>query len=109
MKALTLILILLGAVNLLSAQTLTLKECQSKAREASPLVNQFELNQTAEKLQQLNLGRNNLPKMQVIGQASYQSDVFQLPIEFPGFMPPIIPSWASWALLICETPWRAVT
>lgn len=77
---------------ILGAQPLlTLEDCQVKARQASALTNQFSINQSVEQLQLLNLSRNNFPRMQVLGQASYQSDVFLLPVEFPGFMPPIIP------------------
>ena len=74
------------------AQTsLTLEECRDKARQSSALNNQFLINQSLEQLQLLNLSRTNFPRLQVLGQASYQSDVFSLPIDFPGFMPPIIP------------------
>lgn len=91
MRILNLLLMVFWSGIVIAQTSLTLEECRDKARQSSALNNQFLINQSLEQLQLLNLSRTNFPRLQVLGQASYQSDVFSLPIDFPGFMPPIIP------------------
>ena len=71
---------------------LTLEECYSQAQQNYPLVKQRELLAQSKEYSIENVSKGNLPQVIISGQASYQSDVTQLPIKIPGmgYQPPLI-------------------
>ncbi len=64
--------------------TLTLEFCHKRAIEVYPVVRQKILNEEATGLRNKNSDKNYLPQFEVNGRATYQSDVTQVPISFPG-------------------------
>lgn len=68
----------------------TLEHCQQQARSNYPLVVQTELLQQARDYQLENLRTGWYPQVQVMGQASYQSEVTSLPIKLPGVTVPAL-------------------
>lgn len=89
MKTRLLLLLLLysGAV---SAQSLTLEECYTLAAQNYPLVKQRELIAKSNEYTLQNLSKGYLPQLSIIGQATYQSEVTQVPIEVPGMSVPTL-------------------
>jgi outer membrane protein TolC len=79
MKRIILILFLLAATAA-SAQ-LTLKECTRLARENHPVAGQKQLYESIEKKQLTNLDAAYYPQLDLFGQAQYQSDVPEIPIN----------------------------
>lgn len=75
--------LLLGSGNLL-AQTLTLDSCQLLAKQNYPLVKQTELLTKSTEYSIDNLNKGVLPQLTISGQATYQSDVTEIPINLPG-------------------------
>jgi outer membrane protein TolC len=81
MKTLPAVVLSLLLINDLMAQSdsLTLHFCHESAISLSPLSRQRLLYQEKNELQNQALGKGNLPKIDVLGTASYQSEVFQIP------------------------------
>ena len=81
-------LILLAAcgIDLVSVaqSTLKLEECYKLAETNYPLVKQRELLAKSKEYSLDNISRGVWPKLNISGQATYQSDVTKLPISFPG-------------------------
>ncbi|TDH28686.1 transporter [Segetibacter sp. 3557_3] len=69
---------------------LTLEECYELAMRNYPLVKQRGLIQKASALTIENIQKGLLPQLSVLGQASYQSSVTELPFKLPGVVPPTI-------------------
>lgn len=74
-----------------AADTLTLQQARALALQTSPLQQKKALAETAAALQLRNIRNNNLPRIQLGGQATYQSDVFGLPIDNPLLKLPVVP------------------
>jgi outer membrane protein TolC len=66
------------------ATVLTLEQCQQLARQNYPLLKQQQVLNNILKIQTQNINSSWLPQAVLNGQASYQSDVVQLPITLPG-------------------------
>ncbi|MFP4528717.1 MAG: TolC family protein [Candidatus Kapaibacterium sp.] len=79
MKRLT-ILFIFALGNLAFAQT-TLQDCYRLAREHHPLAGRDSIYDTIEKRQMLNLDAAWYPQIDLFGQAQYQSDVTEIPID----------------------------
>lgn len=79
-KTITLMLSLLGWVPCLAQ--LTLEECYRKARENYPLVKQYGLIEKTKDYNVANAGKGYLPQVAFSAQATYQSDVTEIPIDF---------------------------
>ncbi len=78
--------LLLGLPSVSQAQSLlTLEECYRQAETHSPQAGQTKLIQEATDLQISLLGRNYLPQSRLNGQATWQSDVTNIPIKLPNF------------------------
>ena len=75
-----LLLFLFASVN---AQTLTLEECYVLAKQNYPLIKRHDLIAKAKDYNLQNAAKGWLPQIQIIGQATYQSDVIQFPIQLP--------------------------
>ena len=73
------------------AQNYTLEQCQTDALQTSPVLKQKLYYESMASLELLNAKKSNLPQLTFSGQATYQSDVFQLPFTIPGSEPVVIP------------------
>ncbi len=83
MKRIFLLLFLAGWTAGVSAQPqrLTIEDCYRLARENYPLARQYELIEKAAEYNLSNAARGWLPQITFSAQASYQSDVTQLPFD----------------------------
>lgn len=92
MNKLLKIVLLLFWVSAVSGQeaSLTLQECYRLALTNYPLSSQQALYEKASQLQIKNYDINNLPQLNLNGQATYQSAVTELPIKLPGVAIPEI-------------------
>lgn len=86
----TLILLLLFPVAWVQAQSLTIEECYTLAAQNYPLVKQRELIAKSNEYNLQNLSKGYLPQLSVYGQATYQSEVTQVPINVPGMDVPTL-------------------
>ena len=66
----------------LNAQTLKIDDCYRLANENFPLVKQYELIEKTRDFSIENAQKAYLPQFGIYGQATYQSDVTQLPFDF---------------------------
>jgi outer membrane protein TolC len=71
-------------VHAVAQQSLTIEDCYTQARENYPLVKQRDLISKSNNYSLANASKGYLPQLNVFGQASYQSDVTQVPISAPG-------------------------
>ncbi len=74
-----------------ATDTLTVDQVRQMAIQNSPLQQKKLLAESIAALQTRNLRSNNLPRINVGAQATWQSDVFGLPIESPFFQVPEVP------------------
>ncbi|WP_312820626.1 TolC family protein [Kaistella carnis] len=75
-----LFLLLFFSVN---AQTLTLEECYDLAKQNYPLIKRHDLIAKTKEYNLQNAAKGWLPQIQIVGQATYQNDVIQFPIQLP--------------------------
>ncbi|WP_291122803.1 TolC family protein [Empedobacter sp. UBA7620] len=66
-----------------NAKSLTLEDCYQLAESNYPLVKQYALIDKTKEYSILNASKGSLPQFQIAGQATYQSDVTQIPISLP--------------------------
>ncbi len=85
-----LLLFLLACAGVAHAQSLTIEECYTLAAQNYPLVKQRELITKSNEYSLQNLSKGYLPQLTVVGQATYQSKVTQVPIELPGMTVPTL-------------------
>ncbi|HMV08844.1 MAG TPA: TolC family protein [Cyclobacteriaceae bacterium] len=85
-----LLLLLLLATGALQAQSLTIETCYALAAENYPLVKQRELLTKSNEYTLQNLSKGYLPQLIIAGQATYQSEVTQVPISLPGMNIPTL-------------------
>ncbi|SEF45230.1 Outer membrane protein TolC [Halpernia humi] len=81
MKHLKYLLLFLFAT--INAQTLTLEECYNLAKQNYPLIKRQDLIAKTKEYNLQNAAKGWLPQIQIVGQATYQNDVTQLPIKIP--------------------------
>ncbi|KAA6339535.1 hypothetical protein EZS27_012538 [termite gut metagenome] len=67
----------------ISAQ-ITIEDCYAKARTNYPLVKQYGLIEKTKEYNLSNANKGYLPQLLLTAKATYQSDVTQIPIDFPG-------------------------
>jgi outer membrane protein TolC len=79
------------AAALAAQDTLTIEVVRNRATEVSPLQRRKALAAETAALQSRNVALNNLPRVALNAQATWQSDVFALPIENPAFRVPVVP------------------
>jgi outer membrane protein TolC len=92
-KNIWLIGILMTCGQLLSAQVsnpLTLDGCIEMAKINYPTIRQFSLIEQAREYSLDNARKAYLPQFTLMGQATYQSDVTQIPVSLPGLNIPVI-------------------
>ena len=75
-----LFLLLFFSVN---AQTLTLEECYDLAKQNYPLIKRHDLIAKTKEYNLQNAAKGWLPQIQIVGQATYQNDVIQFPVQLP--------------------------
>ena len=63
---------------------LTIEDCYEKAKSNYPLIKQYGLIEKTRHFNLLNASKGYLPQIHLAAQASYQSDVTQIPIDIPG-------------------------
>lgn len=87
-----LVLWLLAAALKVTAQSgsLSLDSCYLLARTNYPLTKSMELIKQSGQFSVDNIARGFWPQVQIMGQASYQSEVTQLPIKIPGMNIPTL-------------------
>ena len=78
---------LLAAAAARGQGTLTISECYALAEANYPLVGQRELVEKTGSFSLENASKGYLPQLSIGGQATYQSDVTQIPVEMPGVQP----------------------
>ncbi len=66
-----------------NAQTLTLEECYDLAKQNYPLIKRHDLIAKPKEYNLQNAAKGWLPQIQIVGQATYQNDVIQFPIQLP--------------------------
>lgn len=84
---------IIGAFSYLNAQELpaiTLEQCQEWTQQNYPLSKQLDLVQRSKAYNLKNASQGFLPQVSISGQASYQSDVTEVPIELPNSEIPTI-------------------
>ena len=82
------IMLFLPVQLLVAQETVTLEKCQTWARENHPVLKQLEIYQQIMVLKNDNNSTSYLPQLNLNGQATWQSDVTQLPIKIPGMTIP---------------------
>lgn len=90
-KGIVLAFVLMMSLSAIS-QRYTLEQCYKDAEELSPLSKQKLYYESIAQLKQLNVKKGSLPQLSLSGQATYQSDVFELPFSIPGSESPVIPN-----------------
>ena len=88
MKWKIIILIGLMTTTMVSQQTLTLQECYELATANYPLAKQSQLLDAQNQLEQEVVSKAKLPQLSLDAQATYQSDVIEVPIPNTGIAPP---------------------
>ena len=71
----------------LNAQTLKIDDCYRLAKENFPLVKQYELIEKTKEFSIENAQKAYLPQFGIYGQATYQSDVTKIPLDFEAMRP----------------------
>jgi len=79
------------AFYLYAGDTLTVGQVRALAQQTSPLQQKKALAESVAALQLRNIRSNNLPRIQVGAQATWQSEVFGFPIDNPAFNIPEVP------------------
>ncbi len=82
MRILTLLLVLF-TLNIQAQQTITLEKCYELVAKNYPLAKQTDLLNAKLTIDKASITKEKLPKIFVNAQATYQSDVIQLPIKLP--------------------------
>lgn len=68
---------------LIKAQELTLEECRQQAQAHYPLIKRYGLIEKTKEYSISNANKGYLPQVSLSAQASYQSDVTEIPIDLP--------------------------
>ena len=72
------------------SMSLTLEEAYSLAKQNYPLSRQQQLIRTSRNYSIENISKGNLPQLSINGQASYQSDVTEIPLKLPNIDIPVL-------------------
>ena len=68
---------------------LSIEACHEKAKANYPLINQYDLIEKSKQYSLENIAKNYLPQIALNGQATYQSDVTKIPVDFASLGLPI--------------------
>lgn len=84
MRAIKILVLAIFTCTLASAQEkLTLEECYRLAKENYPLIKRNDLISKTKQYNIENASKGWLPQIQIVGQATYQNEVTELPIRLP--------------------------
>jgi outer membrane protein TolC len=89
-KQIWLFVLLILGLRFAQADTLSLEQCHLLARQNYPLAKQQQLISKSKEYSVSNISKGYLPQISVNGQATYQSEVLELPIKIPGVAVPQI-------------------
>lgn len=89
-KLLPLFVLVMIAQQGVAQNSLTIRECYQLARENYPLTKQLGLIEKSEDYSLSNAAKGRYPQVALYGQATYQSDVTQIPIKVPGIDVPTL-------------------
>jgi len=78
------------AVSYTNGQSITLDRCLAMAKQHYPLIKQYTLIEKTKGYSVANARKGYLPQFNIAGQATYQSDVTQIPISLPNVDIPVI-------------------
>jgi len=87
MRNIFVIIFFLSAFLARGQATLTIEECYERAEANYPLIAQRALVEKTRSFSIENAAKGYLPQLAIGGQATYQSDVTQIPLEMPGIEP----------------------
>ncbi len=87
MKRLILILILITTLPSIAQQSITLEECYRLVTQNYPLAKQTQLFEAQNELDANVISKRKLPQLSLDAQATYQSDVIEVPIPNSGIEP----------------------
>lgn len=79
-----------GTINAQSPKPLTLENCYQLAEKNYPLVKQYSLIDKTREYSIANASKGYLPQFYFTGQATYQSDVTQIPVSLPNLHIPAL-------------------
>lgn len=77
------------SASLFAQEKITLDQCQQLAQENYPLIKQYDLIDKSANFTVANIGKSYLPQVSLNGQATYQSAVTTVPIDFAALNLPI--------------------
>lgn len=89
-RLLPLAFLLLSSMAHAQTPSISLEECYRLAREHFPLYKQQALIEKSNNYILKNLSTENFPQFSIQGQANYQSDVTQIPLQIPGVSIPTL-------------------
>jgi outer membrane protein TolC len=84
------LLVLMPALHAQNPQRITINECYTLAKENYPLLRQRDLIAKSKEYTVQNASKGYLPQVSINGQATYQSEVTQIPIQLPGMNIPTL-------------------
>src|SRR5687768_7383308 len=87
MKIISVLFLITLAESLGAQPVLTLPECHERAIAHYPLIRQRELLETSKSYSLDNAAKGYFPQINIGGQATYQSEVTQIPVEMPEVVP----------------------
>lgn len=90
-KYLTLIILILTTMTGMAQTTLTIEECYARAEQNYPLIKQRALIERSTEYALTNISKGSFPQVGIFGQATYQSEVTEVPISLPGVEIPTPP------------------
>ncbi len=70
--------------------SLNIDRCFEMAKQNYPLIKQYSLIEKTKEYSIANANKQYLPQLHIVGQASYQSDIPQIPITLPNAQIPTI-------------------
>jgi outer membrane protein TolC len=77
-------ILLISPLLLIGQQTVTLSDCYGFLNQNYPLIKKQALLEAQSEVQKDAIRTSNLPRIELNGQATYQSEVIQFPLEIPG-------------------------
>ena len=89
-KIWTLLLMIIFVPKLKAQDSITLENCYVLSRQNYPLLKQQRILETIKDYTIENLSKGYLPNLSINGQASYQSDVTELPFKLPNLSVPAL-------------------
>ena len=89
-KIWTLLLVIIFVPMLKAQDSITLENCYVLSRQNYPLLKQQRILETIKDYTIENLSKGYLPNLSINGQASYQSDVTELPFKLPNLSVPAL-------------------